>query len=272
MAQLKVPVDNFHISTPFKCRTEVRTVYNDDRSEELRQYIHTYTEPPSTATLSKEFAFDLPKGAKVESAKVCATVGSTTYGAETLTINGVGVNAKSTVEIDVAIDEGITSVVIPFSFLSKTVQHDHFSDGTGYFTSEGGWYENTLLNVVKYEHVGVVSFTDVHLLVEYKPPIEFTGWTDDPLVVGETFVKAIHMAELQQWTALLSEYANNGAPAFTETVAGETSIALWLSQVQEIRAVLDVINPDHAQWIDVSVNCPRADVMTQLRNIIVAAI
>ena len=120
-------------------------------------------------------------------------------------------------------------------------------------------------------HASSQHYSDVYLLIEYNQPIEFSGWTDDPICAGETHVKAVHMTELQQWTAILSEYANNGTPSFTEAVSGETSLALWLSQVQEIRAVLDVVSPAHEAWIDVSVNCPRADVMTQLRNIIVSA-
>ena len=167
MDPIKIQVAEFGISTPFKCRTEVYTVYNEDRTEELRQVIHTYTEPPSTATITKDFAFELPEGASIKSAKIYATIGPTTYGAEKLTINGVGVSANSTVAIAVTVGSGATSVSVPFTFLSKTVQHDHFSDGSGYYTNDGGWYDDTLLSVVKYDHAGTVRFSNVYLLIEY---------------------------------------------------------------------------------------------------------
>ena len=167
-----------------------------------------------------------------------------------------------------------------FTFQSKNPGHRHEYEGV-YDSREFGSYDDYDGSDDSAEyywayrwnvnHEGTRKYTNVCLLIEYNPAMDFSGWTDDPLVVGETFVKAVHMTELQQWTAVLSEYADNGTPTFTEAVPGETSLALWLSQVQEIRSVLDVVSPNHEAWIDVSVNCPRADVMTQLRKIIVAA-
>lgn len=270
MAHLKIAVDDFHLVSTYTCHTQVYTSYNEDRTEEMSQAKDTTTSTPTTATANKTFVFDLPSGSTIVSARVCVDkIGSSAYGAAVSTINGVSVGTGQSASVDVTIESGETSITIPFKFQSNAVEHDHFALGTGSWSST--WYNNVLKNDIYANHEGSLSYSGVYLLIEYKPAIEFSGWTDDPLVIGETYVKAVHMIELQQWTALLSEYANNGTPTFTEAVPGETSLALWLSQVQEIRAVLDVISPSHEAWIDVNVNCPRVDVMTQLRNIIVAA-
>lgn len=271
MAQLKVPISDFHITSPYRCITTVETLHEPNHQYMISQNIYAESKPATKVTVEKTFNFALPNGASVKSAKVCVDSMSSTYGAEVSTINGVSVGVKSGVSVDVAIGNADTSITIPFVFQSNSPAHDHFTDNSGTWLGNSFWVVDYLYNQIAKDHEGVLQYSGVYLLIDYDPALEFSGWTDDPLVVGETFVKAVHMTELQQWTAVLSEYADNGTPTFTEAVPGETSLALWLSQVQEIRAVLDVVSPNHEAWIDVSVNCPRADVMTQIRKIIVAA-
>ena len=223
---------------------------------------------PETVSKNVSFGIELPNGATIKSAKVYATLGSPLFGADTSKINGVSVGTGGTVSVDVDISDGSTSVNVPFVFLCNKPSHQH----------ERKWIPDQVITVgdqyqynYYFEHESSLEYTDVYLLIDYTPAIEFAGWTDDPLTVGETYVKAVHMTELQQWTAVLSENANNGTPTFTPAVPGETSLALWLSQVQEIRAVLDVVIPTHDAWIAVTENRPRADVIEQIRAVIVSA-
>lgn len=272
MAQLKIPVDDFALVCRFTCETTEVYKYPDESADEA-DFIDTQygvKTAPTTNGKTVTFALDYPQGATITSAKVYATLGAPLYGAKTSTINGVSVGVNQTVSVDVEIADGAASVDVPFRFLCNTPSHAHDTGSSEWAdsVSSSGLYE---YHRWYFDHASSLNYTDVYLLIEYTPAIEFSGWTDDPLVIGETYVKAVHMTEIQQWTTVLSEYANNGTPTFTVAVPGETSLALWLSQVQEIRAVLDVISPDHEEWIDVSVNCPRADVMTQIREIIVAA-
>lgn len=102
----------------------------------------------------------------------------------------------------------------------------------------------------------------------------FGAWTDDPLVVGETPIKAIHMQELQSRVNTLYSFYGLGTYNFTTITAGTTSLAGWTTHVNQIRtAIEDVCNASgktHESWISFSVNCPRADVIQQLRRVILA--
>lgn len=102
----------------------------------------------------------------------------------------------------------------------------------------------------------------------------FGAWTDDPLVVGETPIKAIHMQELQSRVNTLYSFYGLGTYNFTTITAGTTSLAGWTTHVNQIRtAIEDVCSASgkaHENWISFSVNCPRADVIQQLRSVILA--
>ena len=102
----------------------------------------------------------------------------------------------------------------------------------------------------------------------------FGAWTDDPLVAGETPIKALHMQELQSRVNTLYAFYGLGTYNFTTITAGTTSLAGWTTHVNQIRAAIeDVCNASgktHESWILFSVNCPRADVMQQLRRVILA--
>lgn len=99
-------------------------------------------------------------------------------------------------------------------------------------------------------------------------PLE--GFTDDPLHPGITPVKALHMAELQDRVSTLRSFYGLTAYTFTPAIAGETGLALWRSQVEELRAAVDEISTAHDAWIDIPANCPRADVIHQLRAVVLS--
>lgn len=100
------------------------------------------------------------------------------------------------------------------------------------------------------------------------------GFTDDPLTAGTSPVKALHMQELQSRVSTLRTFYGLGTYNFTAITAGTTSLAGWTTHVNQIRAAIeDVCNASgktHESWISFSVNCPRADVIQQLRIVILA--
>ena len=100
------------------------------------------------------------------------------------------------------------------------------------------------------------------------------GFTDDPLIVNTSPVKALHMQELQSRANTLRTFYGLNAYSFTTIAAGTTSLAGWTTHVNQIRtAIEDVCNASgktHESWISFSVNCPRADVIQQLRSVILA--
>ena len=97
-----------------------------------------------------------------------------------------------------------------------------------------------------------------------------SAFTDLTLTSKATPIKAIHMTELQQRVNGLRNYYGLAAYAFTPIVAGQTSLGAWNTHVQQIREAFDALGISHAAWIDVSVNCPTAAVMKQLRDIVMA--
>lgn len=268
MAQLKVSVPDFYISSSYTCETSLHAIYNSDKTEVVSRSVSNVASNATLAAASKTFAFNLPNGATIKSAKLFVTIGAPALGVAVSTINGANVGTSTTAEVDVVIPDGAQSVAVSFTYKCVNTAHSHTSDGT---MIADEWVGINRYTDWQKKHWSALNYSNVYLLIEYTPPIDFTGWTDDPLQAGETPVKAVHMTELQEWTALLSDYANNGVPTFTPAVPGETSLGLWLTQINEIRSVLDTIYPEHEAWIAVEVNRPRVDVMAQMRAVIVAA-
>ena len=100
------------------------------------------------------------------------------------------------------------------------------------------------------------------------------GFTDSTLTAGTSLVKALHMQELQDRTNTLRAFYGLTAYAFTTITAGQTSLAGWTAHVNEIRAAIEEVctasKKTHETWISFSINCPRADVIQQLRSVILA--
>lgn len=118
--------------------------------------------------------------------------------------------------------------------------------GSDYYS---GWKEST--NTLRRDHAALA------------------GFTDSPLVVGVTPVKALHMLELQDRINTLRGFYGLSAYAFSPIDA--RGIAGWTTHVNELRAAFDEIGKSHEAWIAISVNCPRADVIEQLRAVVLAA-
>ena len=82
------------------------------------------------------------------------------------------------------------------------------------------------------------------------------------------------MQELQSRVNTLYSFYGLGTYNFTTITEGTTSLAGWTAHVNQIRAAIeDVCNASgktHESWISFSVNCPRADVIQQLRSVILA--
>ena len=105
------------------------------------------------------------------------------------------------------------------------------------------------------------------------------SWTDASLVAGTTPIKAAHMTELQEAINNVRAYYGMAAYSFTAITVGSTGLSGWTSHVTQLRAaieeVVSLVNGwDTANstndislpaWISISVNCPAAAVIAQLR-------
>lgn len=100
---------------------------------------------------------------------------------------------------------------------------------------------------------------------DHKPIPDFT---DLVLTATVTNVKAIHMTELQNAISMLLEFYFLDAQTMTSIIAGETQLAGWTSHVNEIRAAIDFLTTYHDEWLEIPANCPRVDVIQQLRDVV----
>lgn len=106
--------------------------------------------------------------------------------------------------------------------------------------------------------------------ITFRGPGGLDDFTDSPLVAGETHVKALHMQELQDRANSMRDFYHLPAYNFTPITDGVTDLKDWTAHVNEVRAAVDEITRDHAAWITISANCPRADVIEQLRAVILS--
>lgn len=97
------------------------------------------------------------------------------------------------------------------------------------------------------------------------------GFTDSPLSAGMP-VKALHMTELHDRVNTLRAFYD--LSDYTFSLIDARGIAGWTDHVKEIRTAIDevylVADESHDAWIAFSVNCPRADVIEQLRTVVLA--
>ena len=94
-------------------------------------------------------------------------------------------------------------------------------------------------------------------------------FTDDPIIPRETFVKAQHMIELQEYINKMCElYQKNQEFNFSTIIAEETSLADWTNHINEIRQAFDTLNSPHEEWKEILINQPNAEIITQIRNIL----
>lgn len=87
-------------------------------------------------------------------------------------------------------------------------------------------------------------------------------------------VKAVHITELREIVGRLREFYALPAYPFSTIVAGSTSLGGWLTHVNELRSAIDDIAVElgetHEKWIAIERNQPRADVMNQIRRVLIA--
>lgn len=123
--------------------------------------------------------------------------------------------------------------------------------GSSYYS---GWKEST--NTVRRDHAALA------------------GFTDSTLTAGASPVKALHMTELQDRVNTLRTFYGLSAYSFTSITAGTTSLAGWTAHVNQIRTAIEDVctasGKTHETWISFTVNCPRADIIKQLRDVVLA--
>lgn len=277
MPQIKVTADGFTLTCKLTCCTMERWARDDSGAPSDLEVTDSYVSTsPQTVTKNVEFAFALPDDVTIESAKVYATVsGSPLFGAAERTINGV--SAGGNTGIDVSIDEGATSVSVPFTFLCGTPSHSHDPDN-GDWASSNDWNNDDTWKYFAYyywQHESALTYTDVYLLIDYTPNYvapEMLAYTDPEPAAGETYVKAVHMTQLHTNTNRVRVAYGLPEYPFTAIVPG-TPLAGWNEHVLELREAMDEIGIDHSAvasyvWYELDVNVPRVDVLKQLRSVL----
>lgn len=96
------------------------------------------------------------------------------------------------------------------------------------------------------------------------------AYTDPEILPGITKVKAAHITELQTNINLVRTAANYSAYEFTSIRAGYTNLNAWNAHIAELRTAIDGLGVSHEAWLTLGVNCPRADVLMQLRRVVEA--
>lgn len=273
MAQLIIRADNFNLTSTQVCCTQ--ETWSTDDSEAPLDYVDTsysISQSPNTATHDVTFEFASLEGCDITSAKVYATSGSPLYGADACTINGVSVGYATTNAVEVSIESGALSVVCPFAFRASPVTHAHEDlDNASWYDEGHSSTRNFYLYRYYFQHQSVLQYSDVYLLIEYTPaytPPELIPYTDPAPVALETYVKAVHMTELHENVNRVRAAYGLEAYAFTAITAMETLLAGWNAHAEEIRAALDEIGIEHGEWLALGVNCPRLDVLLQLRSMV----
>lgn len=96
------------------------------------------------------------------------------------------------------------------------------------------------------------------------------SYTDPEILPGITEVKAVHITELQTNINLVRAAANFAPVEFTVFRASYTSLGGWNTHITELRSAIDGMGISHETWLTLGENCPRADVIMQLRRVVEA--
>lgn len=96
------------------------------------------------------------------------------------------------------------------------------------------------------------------------------AYTDPEILPGITEVKAVHITELQTNINLVRAAANYAPVEFTVFRASYTSLGGWNTHITELRSAIDGMGISHETWLALGENCPRADVLMQLRRVVEA--
>lgn len=173
MAVVRIDVDGFSNSSSYNCTKKGTIVYADKtHTTVITSGWSNDVTGASTATQNVPFEFNLPKNSTVVKATVYAKLGVSMYGAEINTINGVKVSEGGVCKVDVTdkvkevIEAGATSVSIPFVFKSYTVEHNHLPGDMTLVNSYWGSGNTVYFESYKKTHSGLLTYTDVYLLIE----------------------------------------------------------------------------------------------------------
>lgn len=96
------------------------------------------------------------------------------------------------------------------------------------------------------------------------------SYTDPVITAGVTKAKAAHITELQTNINIVRAAYNWAAYTFTTITAQYTSLGGWNAHIEELRSAIDEVFPSHETWLALGDNCPRADVLMQLRRVVEA--
>ena len=111
----------------------------------------------------------------------------------------------------------------------------------------------------------------ITLEIDYMYPPELIAYTDPIITAGVTQVKAAHINELQVNITLIREALSLPRWPFTTVRAQYTSIGGWNDHITEMRAAIDEMTTNHEDWLELGDNCPRADVLEQMRRVVEVA-
>lgn len=259
MAQLKVAIDDFNLNASWSCYFR----WNSD--DDWYRVWQTNAE----ATKQVTFQYTLPENSVITGAKVHSVWSQSLFGIQQKSINSVEPDADGFVSIDVtgATD---TSLTVDFLFVASK---DNSQDTHGNYISQ-------LADQCEYDktytldtHTSSAKVEEVYLVLEYESaytPPELIDYTDPNPVAGETYVRAVHMTELHTNVNLLRTAKKLGEYAFADIAKLQTLLDGWNAHVAEIRAALDEVSTDHEAWLALGDNCPRLDVLLQLRRVVSA--
>ena len=204
-----------------------------------------YTPPPASVTLSAELS----------NGESCTLSWSVAQGGTTNPIVGYGIERRS--------KPSITGSWSVWSSLSTSVDEAISVSPPDQYGAYFQFRVRALSGISEQYHS---AWCESGTLRRNHAP--FSAFTDATLIRHETHVKAVHMTELQKRVAVLCEFYGMATPSFQTVISGETSLGGWLAHIREIRNAIDALPVQHDAWIAIDKNCPRADVVTQIREII----
>lgn len=131
-------------------------------------------------------------------------------------------------------------------------------------TAYGNYYRYKVIATGTYDGSTSSAAYSSNTLRRDHAPIAFA----ENITARETNVRAQHMTELQNTIAMLLEFYGLDAQTMSTIMAGTTPLSSWTGHINEIRAAIDFLTTYHDEWLEIPVNVPRADIMNQLRNVL----
>lgn len=166
MPKLIVKVDDFHLTSKYKCGITKITKDNGNGEVSYNYYI---SEPPDTVSCTKSFEYALPNGSELKTMTICATLGGAKYGVSNSTINGVYANVGSAVAINLDVSEFNLEDVVDVKFVYQCGKEAHqhtLSEATKVSTNTIGTEIHEGYRINNY-HESSVNYTNVYLEIEY---------------------------------------------------------------------------------------------------------